>query len=157
MFFVRYQNTSGGAFTTLSLMPGPTDVEYPDARLYKPVNTQDGAVVVQRPLRDDRPRKWIWKGYRDSDLMAAYKNQWATLSTLEYRYRLQHNLPATVQIWEDETGIGGFNLLDGGGAKIWTTVKFLQVQRTIRPGGGFVIYDASTIEFVIADNSFSSF
>jgi hypothetical protein len=156
MFFVRYKDAVNGAYITMSLMPGPTDVSYPDARLYKPHSTQDGAIVVQRPLRDDRPRQWSWKGFRDSDLLAAYRNQWIILSKLEYRYRVRNNLPPVIEIWEDETSIGGFN---GGtvGAKVWTKVKFLQVQRTIRGGGGYVVFDTSIIEMVIADDSYSAF
>jgi hypothetical protein len=155
MFALRYQDVAG-IYTTVYLQPNPTDISYPDARLYKAHSTQDGAIVVQRPLRDDRVRQWVWKGFCDSDLLAVYRNQWLLLAKLEYRYRLRNNLPPIIEVWEDETTLGGFDGLDGS-AKIWTKVKFLQVQRTLRSGGGRVVFDTSAIEFVLADDRYGAF
>lgn len=155
MFYVRYKATSGGAYTTIALNPAPTNVEYPDHRLYKAQNTQDGAVVIQRPLRDDRIRRWIWKAGRST--VTSYENQWQVLKTLEYRHRLRNNLHPIVEIWEDLTDTGGFGGLTAGSDKVWTKVKFLQVHRRLREGGGRVIYEDSIIEFVIADDTYTAF
>lgn len=154
MFWIRYKATSGGAYTTITLIPGPTEVDYPDLRDYTAQTTADGAVVVSRPLKDGRPRKWIWRKYGPH--IATYENQWQVLKQLEYRYRLEQNLWPLVEIWEDIVPEGGF-LRGTAEAKVWTPVKFLRVQRTPKKGGGNITYDESTVEFVIEDATFTSF
>lgn len=154
-FWVRFKDTSGGAYTTLTLYPGPTDVEYPERRSMTTTATVDGATVVQRPLRDSRPRKWVWKGYRPT--LAGFESQWNTLLSLEYATRLAQGKYALVEIWEDVVPEGGFNRLDGSQNKIWTTVKFLRVDRVPRKGGGEVAYDDSYIEMVIEDTNYTGF
>jgi hypothetical protein len=156
MFWIRYKATPAGAYTEVPLMPDPTEVEYPEKRAMTVATTQDGATVVQRPLRDTRIRKWIWKGYRDSDLLAVYRNQWALLQALEYRTRLEGALHPLVEIWEDTVPEGGF-ARGTAEAKVWTVVKLLRVQRTPKKGGGPVTYEDSTIEFVIEDSSYTGF
>src|SRR5690606_40389735 len=101
---IRYHD--GPDYRVIRLHPGPTEVEYPDRRNYNSSTTPDGAVVVQRPLRDDRPRQWVWKNYRPT--VTTYENQWKLLETLEVKARLKANLEPTVQIWEDVTDEGGF-------------------------------------------------
>ena len=155
MFYIRYTNGSGETVVK-QLMPSPTEVEYPETRLLKVHTTQDGATVVQRPLRDSRPRKWVWKGYRDSDLLAAYANQWQELAALEYRTRLEAGLNPLVEIWEDETSVGGFDRMDGED-KVYTTVKFIRVDRAMRKGGGPVTYEDSYIEFYVEDDTYRGF
>ena len=49
---------------------------------------------------------------------------------------------------------GGFNRLDGSTNKIWTTVKFLRVDRTPRKGGGDIAYEDSYIEFIVDDAAY---
>lgn len=154
MYQIRYKATSNGAYTTLTLFPGPTEVEYPERRSFKMQMTQDGAPVVQRPLRDGRVRRWVWKRYRPS--VATYENQWATLLTLEYRHRLQNNLHPVVEIWEDTTPEGGFARMSGA-TKVWTKVRFLRVDRISAKGGGRITYDDSFIEFVIDDPTYQGF
>lgn len=146
-FQVRYKDTEGGAYTTLTLAPGPTEVDYPPRRDFKVQATQDGAHVVQRPLRDSRPRKWVWKGYGPN--LPTYENQWQALLALEYRTRLTNTVWPIVEVQEDVLGESGFSG--------WVKVKFLRVERTPRGGGGGLVYDDSTIEFVIVDGTFTGF
>jgi hypothetical protein len=151
-YWIRYKDTAGGAYTTITLSPGPTEVEYPERRAMETKATQDGATVIQRPLRDTRPRKWVWKGYIPT--LVPYTNQWNTLLSLEYSTRLEAGKYALVEIWEDVVAEGGFNRLDASQNKIWTSVKFLRVDRTAKKGGGSISYDDSFIEFVIEDTGF---
>ena len=153
VFKVRWQETTGGAYTTLTLFPVPTAVEYPQRRDYNTRVGPDGNVVVQRPMRDARPRKWIWSRYRDT--VPGYSSMWPQLELLEYRLRQQAGKPATVEIWEDVTKTGGF---DRGtfASPTWTKVRFMRVDRTMAPGSGSV-YEESVIEFVIDDTTYSGF
>jgi len=158
MFWIRYKerNTQGQIVDVeITLHPGPTEIEYPERRLYKTHTTQDGATIIQRPLRDNRTRQWVWKGY--PPMIPTYENQWKVLEALEYRYRIEHDLPGYVEVWEDISGVGGFDRLDGSGNRIYTKVKFIQVNRTPRKGGGFITYDESSIEFVVEDTNYTAF
>lgn len=146
-FQVRYSATEGGAATTLTLLPGPTDVEYPETRQMKVTSTQDGGHVVQRPLRDSRPRRWTWKGYGPN--LPVYENQWQALRALEYRTRLEAGVWPIVEVREDVVGEGGLSS--------WTKVKLLRVERVTRKGGGGVVYEDSFLEFVIVDPSYTGF
>jgi hypothetical protein len=152
MFWLRYETAEGVLETALN--PAPMFVEYPPRRLFKERVTQDGAVVVQRPLRDHRPRRWIWQGYGPAH--EPFATQWQLLETLEYRARLEAGLPGTVEIWEDVSGIGGFDRTDAPGGRIYTKVKILQTNREPRREGGPVVYE-STVEFRIEDMSYKAF
>jgi len=154
-FQLRYQPAVDAVPVIVTLRPGPTDVEYPETRAYKTMVSQDGAVIVQRPLRDSRARKWIWRRYHDD--IPAYANLWTLLRSLEYRSRLAAGLPGTVEIWEDETGTGVFDRTTAGAVPVWTTVKLLQVHRKVQGGGGRTTYDESTMEFVVEDSAFTGF
>lgn len=153
-FFIRYADASNNLIV-LPLSPAPSDVDYPEKRLFKRQITQDNAVVIQRPMRDARLRKWIWQGYRSNLLQ--YENQFQILVTLEYRARLEAALTPTVEIWEDESGIGGFDRVDGLGNKIWTTVKLIQVDRKLRKGSAIPTFDETYIEFQIEDSNYIGF
>jgi hypothetical protein len=53
MFWIRYQARNGGGALVWqeTALRAPTEVDYPEARLLKVQTTQDGAIVIQRPLR----------------------------------------------------------------------------------------------------------
>lgn len=165
-FLIRYSTDAapGSSYTVLELSPGPTEVEYPDYREMTLKHTQDHAVVIQRPIKDSRERKWVWKRYRPQ--AANYEAQWATLRTLEARQRDLDGKNPVVQIWEDETiGEGGFSdTTDDLTPDLvtytniaWTEVKFTQVHRKSQKGGGLIIYDDSWIDFVITDPAWENF
>lgn len=162
-FFVRYYEFDVG-MQTISLHPRPTTVEYPDARLFNRRETVEGKVVLQRPLHDNRSRKWIWTGYRPT--VPLFQAQWDVLSQLEARSRWDAGYSdLTVGIWENGFPQGGFGQttdglppdLDTYSNLQFTQVKFLQVQHHLRSGGGPVAYDSSEIEFVIEDENFRGF
>jgi hypothetical protein len=147
MFQIRYSATEGGTFTTLTMHPAPTEIDYPERRMMTLHPTQDGPPVIQRPLRDSRSRKWIWKGY--GPRIAPYENQWEALKALEYRTRLDANQWPIVELREDELAESGF--------ANWTKVKIVRVERTARKGGGGLVYDESFIEFFVVDPAFGGF
>jgi hypothetical protein len=166
MILVRYYDPVQG-LTTVKLTPRPTEVDYPEKRLMKTRTTKDGAVVVQRPMADARPRRWTWKGYRPVEALAAFESLWALLESLETKTLWERGAgDGTVEIWDGESTIGGFDRLSNPFQPpdlvnytnlVFTRVKFIQVDRKVRKGGGPVIWDEATVEFVLADDTFSSF
>lgn len=153
-FRIRWQDTVGGAYTSLIMIPQPTGVDYPVRRNVANRVTPDGAVVTQRPLRDDRTRKWFWNRMRDT--VPGYSALWAALLALEYRTRLEANKPASVEIFEDITAAGGFGNVTSGPTPVWTKVRIVQVSRDMATGGGSV-YEQSSIEFIIDDLNYTGF
>lgn len=149
-FWIRHRNAQGALVET-ALAPGPTEVEYPDGDGSKVLVAVDGAAVVQRPLRDTRPRQWVWHGYGPTH--ASYETLWALLTSLTSRARLAAGLSSTVEVWEDVTGAGGFDRKDGSGNKVYTTVAITRASRAPLKGGGPVFYD-STLEFRVQDASY---
>lgn len=145
-FEVRYTIDPAGTLTTKNLIPAPTDIDYPPKRLFEKKETADGAVVIQRHKVDGRPRKWIWKGYRDT--IAGYNALWDILTALEVKTRLDADLEPTVEIKDTTTGVGGF--------ESFVRVKVINVDRTIRDGGGPATYDDTVMEFVIADSNYTA-
>jgi len=164
-FLIRYSTDAapGSTYTILELSPGPTEVDYPEAREYNIRTTQDHNIVIQRPIKDSRVRKWLWKNYRSN--IIGYNSLWTALVALESRQRDIDGKNPVIQIWENETGEGGFDEttdqlapdLSGYTNIEWVQVKFLQVTRKSRSGGGPVKYDESVVEFVIADASWENF
>lgn len=158
MFRVRYETRAENGELVdneVVLDPAPTDVDYPAARSVTEQATVDGKIVLHRPLKDGRKRKWIWRNYPASH--AAYEDQWKLLESLNAGVRWENNLPPTVGIWEDVSGMGGFNKVDENGARVFTTVKFTQVDRKVRRGGGIVIYDPSEVHIFIEDENYDYF
>jgi hypothetical protein len=56
MFWIRYSNAQG-QLVEASLDPSPTEVEYPEGDTFKVRTSRDGAVIIQRPMSDSRPRQ----------------------------------------------------------------------------------------------------
>jgi hypothetical protein len=153
MIWISTKATPNGAIAETSLTLAPMDVDYPDRRDMTVRTSQDGAVVIQRPLRDSRPRRWIWRGYGLND--PTFAAQWAFLESLDYQTRTASGLVATVGIWEDFSGVGGFNKLSGS-SRVYTTVRVIQVDRTPRKGGGPISYE-SVVEFYVEDPAYAAF
>jgi hypothetical protein len=156
MFKIRFLEWEDGEGVTkeITLDPPPTEVDYPEAQLYKVRTTQDGAVVVQRPRRDGRPRRWVWSNYPPTH--AAYEAQWRLLESLTYRARMRAGLPGWVEVWEDGTGAGGFRRYDPMGNPVFTRVKLLQAHREPK-GSGSLRYGQSFVEFHIEDETYEAF
>lgn len=164
MFLIKYATDVGNTtFSILKLSPGPTEVDYPEKRMLNVKKSQDGVNVIQRPLRDGRPRRWNWVGY--TPRIIPFETQWTTLQTLDARERELAGLNPLVFIYEDDSLEGGFDKLSSGTTPTppnytnvaWTTVKFINVTRKSRKGGGLVHYDEAYIEFVIEDNTYTRF
>jgi hypothetical protein len=160
-FLIRYP--IGAGHNVAVLTPAPSDIDYPEKRLVNVKVSRDSAVVLQRPLRDDRVRKWIWEGYRG--YMPVYAAQWELLESLEAKALTERGLVSTVEIWENVTGIGGFNVLTSGvnpnlvtyANLKWTKVKIIQSNRLLRKGAPVPTYDVSEISFVIMDPDYTGF
>jgi hypothetical protein len=158
MFWIRYKtkNAQGQLVDVERVLdPPPTEVDYPPARAFRAHTTQDGATVIQRPLRDNRPRSWVWRNYTDAH--ETYGPLWAILKSLDYRARLAAGLPGTVEVWEDVSGTDTLNRTNGSGAKVYTTVRVVQVDRQPGKGGGPVRFPESVFEFRIEDSTFTAF
>lgn len=168
MFLIRYYDAETATHVVRKLRPHPTEVEYPEGDEYRSQVTPDGAVVIQRPMRDSRLRRWVWKRYRPT--IAAYEVQYQLLKTLTAKELWRRGqAEVTVQIWEDVTDEGGFGHYEGEGEDgvepdlvyftnlIWTQVKLVNVYRKTRKGGGVVVYDDTVVEFVIADDAYGAF
>jgi hypothetical protein len=156
VFQVRWKDAADGTYTTLTLNPGPSTVRYPERRNFKARETKDGAVVINRPLADPRSRSWVWLNYPSR--LVAYEQQWQKLMLLEYRARLEAGVYPIVEIWEDVHPDGGFERYqEDGTTKLWTPVKFVRVQRTLREDRSLVEWSESVIEIRIADPTWTLF
>lgn len=153
MFWIRYDNADGTP-VEYALPLNPTEVEYPDKRAMKVHTTQDGATVIQRPVRDSRPRKWIWTNY--GPLVPGFADQWARLEQMDTRERAVRRLPSLIGVWEDVSGVGGLDRRDESGNKVYTTVRVTQVDQKPRKGGGPPMYE-STVEFRVEDATYTTF
>lgn len=161
MFLIRYHN--GTTNVVLQVRPKPTNVVYPEKRIFTEETTQDGSVVIQRPNRDHRTREWIWTNYPLR--LQQYRELWETLETLDVKVRLIAGLIPTVEIWENQTGNGGFDGLTSGtdpdlvtySNLDWTTVKIIHVTREHRDGGGPSAYASSRVVFKVVDEAWDNF
>jgi hypothetical protein len=159
MFLIRYYHGPTSTWKVERLTPNPTDCEYPPKRQVNVRTSRDGAVVVQRPAHDRRPRRWLWRNYPKAH--TAFNSLWTFLESLEMRARLDAGYTDEwVQVWENETGAGGFDrTTDNGPADTvtytnlkWCKVKFVQVTRDVE-GGGPVRYPEAYVEFWIDDTT----
>lgn len=159
MFHLKYEDLNElGALAnySLTLDPAPTEVVYPERRKINVLKSQEGNIVTQRStLLDDRPRTWRWRRYPAS--YVKFSDLWKTLSGLDASTRWEKELPRTVHIWEDVSGVGGFDRLDVNGVRIYTGIQIMQVNAIPRLGGGPVIYENATVEFYIDDSTYDYF
>ena len=158
MFWIAYHDPmfDGGELNMMVELPlNPTSVEYPPKRHLRVIQSRDGAVITQRGMADPRPRRWLWTGYKDD--VPEYAATWAILQQMDYYTRLQAGLPQHVGIWENVSGIGGFDRgEDWGWQREFVRVKATQVTREIRPGGGPALYN-TIFEFYIDDPTYTDF
>lgn len=165
MFLIRYTEAgeSEDEQVVLQVKPKPTEVAYPDRRLFSQEDTKDGVVVIQRPRKDARPREWVWTGYPPRNVQ--YNNLWAVLESLEVKSRLDAELDPEIEIWENDSGTGGFGETDDNEDPdfidysniVFVKVKFIQVTRTNKGGGGPAAFTSSRVVFVITDPDWSNF
>jgi len=151
-FLIRYD--VDGTMREIELNPAPSDVDYPEAEAMTITASIEGNPIIQRPMRDGRVRKWIFRGWGKGS--EPYETQWNTLQSLTSGHRSQNGQDPYVYLWEDVSGVGGFDRYDSEGNRVFTRVRIAQANRVPRNGGGPVRYD-STLEFYIADDTYTSF
>lgn len=165
MFLIRYNDPPVGE-SIYRLSPFPTGVDYPEGDLINVQSSQDNNIVIQRPIRDDRPRKWVWNSYRST--VPRYEAQYQFLRSItEKSLWNDGNLIMTVDVWEDESGVGGLDRFDatlfsapdeaGLSNLIWTTARVSNVYRTSPKKGGPPVYDETVMEFYIQDAAYTDF
>lgn len=86
-FFIAESDLAGliVSGTIVQLSPGPTFVDYPEKFANEIRFSKDGNPIIQSPLKDSRPRQWIWTRYRDS--VKGYISLYNQL--LNYQYKLR--------------------------------------------------------------------
>src|SRR5258706_10143399 len=140
-FFVAESDLNGAiqSGTISQLVPGPTWVSYPDRFVNEVRVSKDGAVIVQAPLKDMRPRSWIWKRYRSS--VPKYDTLYNQLLNYQYRMR-QSAIPfKSPWVYIKDTESGNLTFKQWNGTKwveveTWVRVKVTQVTQTIAEQGG---------------------
>ncbi len=165
-FLVKYQDPEEGPIV-VSLHPRPSEISYPERRLIKTKVTKDGAVIINRPMQDSRPRRWIWARYpANGTAFMEFNNQWTFLKTLETKALWQAgSADPSIFVWENESGIGGFGeTLDNSEPDLidylniqWTKVTVIQASQELAKGTGRTIYDTSIFEFIITDPDYNDF
>jgi len=152
-FIIQYADDFG-TIQKRTLDPSPSAVDYPaDREAITVLNSVDGHAIIQRPLRDGRARKWIFQGWRyDSE---PYASQWKWLEQQTTSYRMSLGLDPYVGIWENVTGLNGFDRVTLLGERVFTRVRIVQATREIIQRGR-PHYD-SYLTFYIADDSYQGF
>lgn len=136
-FYVRYDGM------VHQLSPHPESVQYP-AEALTITHTQDGAAIIQRPMVDQRLRRWTWRNWPLSD--EAYSELWTLLRSLRASERMANGLGPTVELWENVSG-GPYGETLGSFPE-WTPVRIVRVEREPRRGGGPVIFDETWVEWI---------
>lgn len=100
-FFISKADQNGARISAADreLTPGPGKVEYPHEPAGDLLNTVDGRVIQQQPIKDGRLRAWVWRGY--PGWLQTYKSLWLALEPLRSRYRKEYGA-ATPYIYVKE-------------------------------------------------------
>lgn len=161
-FYIAESDLSGAIMsgTIYQLSPGPTYVSYPDKMLNTVKSSKDGNPIVQAPIRDPRPRTWIWKRYRAS--VIGYTDLYNKLLNYMYKFRIT-NLPAkSPWVYVRETETGNLSKIQWNGTKFveindWVKVKITDVNQEIAQQGGYAVYESTTLTFYIDDTTYNGF
>jgi hypothetical protein len=104
-YHIAIADASGNRVTASErqLSPGPTRVDYPTEAAGSLLETPDGRVIQQQPLKDNRRRSWIWEGY--PGWLVTYQDLWSVLESLLSQYRKNYGAATPyVYVKEDVTG-----------------------------------------------------
>ncbi|MBU8921010.1 MAG: hypothetical protein KOO63_04225 [Bacteroidales bacterium] len=161
-FYVAEADSAGliNLGTASLLTPGPTYPDYPNRFETTTHVSQDGNVVVQAPLKDERIRHWVWKNYRYT--VNRYPALFSQLLQLHYKLRLQEDTPKSPWVFLKEDVSNNFGKLEFA-AGVWTLnedyirVKVVDVTQNVAHEGGNVKYDETRLSFVIDDNTWNVF
>lgn len=146
--------------TISQLVPQPTYVDYPDRFTNEIRTSKDGYTIVQAPIKDTRPRSWIWKRYRSS--VPKYDNLWNQIFNYQYRVR-QNAIPAkSPWVYVKDTESGNLTFRQWNGTKwiefeTWVRVKVTQVTQNVAQQGGPTVWEDTKLTFIIDDNSWNNF
>lgn len=161
-FSIAESDATGAIMSgTISVLsPGPTFVTYPERFVNEIKTSKDGFAIVQAPLKDTRPRSWVWKRYRSS--IPKYDNLYNQLLNYQYRMR-QSAIPAKSQwVYLKDTESGNLTFKQWNGTKwieveTWVRAKVIQVTQNIAEQGGPAVYETTELRFIIDDPSWSNF
>lgn len=155
-FWIAFANPDGSRNTSteVRLSPSPSRVEYPIEPLGTRVDIPNGSLVAQVPLRDARPRRWVWEGYPAS--LVAYAALWARLEPLRARYRYQTgNSP---YIWVRDQESKQLRTIVSAGSTVtstydWYRVLVHEVSRKQEKGTrtSMVVFATTILGFTVAD------
>lgn len=161
-FQVAEADTSGNIMsgTIKTLFPGPTYVIYPDKILNTIRESRDGAVTVQAPLKDPRPRSWVWVNYKAT--VINYTDLYKQILNYQYKNRI-NNLPAKSQwvyVKEDQTGnLTKLQWSGSGFSEIndWVRVRVTQVTQNVAQQAGQATYAQTIMQFYVDDPTWNWF
>lgn len=134
------------------LTPGPVAVDYPTAPAGTIIETIDGRVVVQQPVKDGRQRQWIWNNL--PAWLPSFPMLWEKLERSRSRYRLEGGLSPYVYLLDAETKELSKATTWSAGKVVrtedWIRCRVIGVTRQLRSGGD-VVYSEVRLRFVIDD------
>lgn len=151
-------NIMSGTISTL--IPGPTYVDYPEKFNNEVRYSRDGNPIIQSPLKDGRPRTWVWKRYRSS--VPKYDNLYNQLLNYQHRLRETSIPPKSPWVFVKDTESGNLTFKQWNGTKwieveTWVRVKVAKVTQNIASQGGPAVYEDTLFTFVIDDTSWTLF
>lgn len=161
-FFIAEANLDGtiNSGTINQLLIGPTYVEYPDRFVNEVRTSKDGYSIVQSPLKDTRPRSWVWTRYRSS--VPKYDTVYNQLLNYQYKMRQSSTPVKSPWVWVKDTETGNLTYKQWNGTKwieveTWVRVKVIQVTQNIARQGGYAVYDETRMTFSIDDATWNNF
>lgn len=142
------------------LTPGPTYVTYPEKFVNEVRFSRDGSAIVQSPLKDGRPRTWVWKRYRSS--VPKYDTLYNQLLNYQYKLRETATPPKSPWVWVKDTESGNLTYKQWNGTKwieveTWVRVKVTSVTQNIAQAGGPAVYEETLFVFTIDDTVWNLF
>jgi len=115
----------------------PIEIDWQIGKINNMINILDGEPVIQKPLRDNRIRKMIWRSWPIN------------------------NSTITNQLSQIETDMLGkqYYFIDGsiGVFTNWIKCRGIDLQKTYRAEPGKIRYNEIIYTFIIIDTSWSSF
>jgi len=146
--------------TISTLTPGPSLVEYPERFTNDVRYSKDGNPIIQAPLKDGRPRSWIWKRYRNT--VPKYSTLYNQLLNYQYHLRQLATPPKSPWVYVRDTETNNLSFRQWNGTtwteiNTWVRVKVIMVTQQVGEGGGPAVYDTTTFTFVIDDPAWNGF
>lgn len=140
------------------LSPAPTFVRYPDKFTIEPRTSRDGNPILQTPVRDTRPRQWVWKRYMSE--YEGYDKLYNKLLNYQERLRETATPPKPPWMWLKEDSSGNLTFRQWNGTTwvetvSWVRVLITQVTQNVADQIGHTVWEELILEFVIDDPVFN--